>query len=93
MYIRYISRLSELHYTANNFVEAGLTLRLYAQLLSWSDHKLPAEMSYPSETEAERKEELVKRIMDCFDKGKVSCLFFKFIWFYYINYSEIWQFI
>ncbi|XP_059179495.1 dedicator of cytokinesis protein 3-like [Physella acuta] len=70
MYIRYISRLSELHYTANNFVEAGLTLRLYAQLLSWSDHKLPAEMSYPSETEAERKEELVKRIMDCFDKGK-----------------------
>ncbi|CAL1526646.1 unnamed protein product [Lymnaea stagnalis] len=70
MYIRYISRLYELHYTASNFVEAGLTLKLYAQLLSWSQTKLPKEMNYPSETEAQRKEELFTRIMDCFDKGK-----------------------
>lgn len=70
MYIRYISRLYELHYTASNFVEAGLTLKLYAQLLSWSQTKLPQEMTYPSETEAQRKEQLFTRIMDCFDKGK-----------------------
>lgn len=71
MYIRYISRLYELHYSASNFVEAGLTLRLYAQLLSWSQAIQPAEMSYARQTEAERKEELFVRIMDCFDKGKV----------------------
>ncbi|GFO40503.1 dedicator of cytokinesis protein 3-like, partial [Plakobranchus ocellatus] len=70
MYIRYISRLYELHLQASNFVEAGLTLRLYAQLLSWSSAALPAEMSYPSQTEAKRKEELFNRILDCFDKGK-----------------------
>ncbi|KAH9508035.1 Dedicator of cytokinesis protein 4 [Bulinus truncatus] len=70
MYIRYILRLFELHFTANNFVEAGLTLKLYAQLLKWSVVKLPPEMSYPSATEAERKEELYKRIIECFDKGK-----------------------
>lgn len=70
MYIRYISRLYELHLMASNFVEAGLTLRLYAQLLSWSTTALPAEMAYPSQTEAKRKEELFSRILDCFDKGK-----------------------
>ncbi|CAG5118885.1 unnamed protein product, partial [Candidula unifasciata] len=70
MYIRYISRLYELHYSASNFVEAGLTLRLYAQLLSWSKVMQPEEMSYPLQTEAERKEELFTRIMDCFDRGK-----------------------
>ena len=72
MYIRYISRLYDLHLMANNFVEAGLTLRLYANLLAWSAIALPAEMSYPSQTEARRKEELFNRILDCFDKGKVS---------------------
>ncbi|XP_012934627.1 dedicator of cytokinesis protein 4 [Aplysia californica] len=70
MYIRYISRLYELHYHASNFVEAGLTLRLYAQLLSWGSGNLPAEMSYSEQTEAERKEELLTKIVDCFDKGK-----------------------
>ncbi|BFZ08853.1 hypothetical protein BsWGS_11892 [Bradybaena similaris] len=70
MYIRYISRLYELHFSASNFVEAGLTLRLYAQLLTWSKVMHPEEMAYPLQTEAERKEELFSRIMDCFDKGK-----------------------
>ncbi|RUS82675.1 hypothetical protein EGW08_009578, partial [Elysia chlorotica] len=70
MYIRYISRLYELHLQANNFVEAGLTLRLYANLLAWSAVALPADMSYPGQTEARRKEELFSRILDCFDKGK-----------------------
>ncbi|KAK3780750.1 hypothetical protein RRG08_001856 [Elysia crispata] len=70
MYIRYISRLYDLHLMANNFVEAGLTLRLYANLLAWSAIALPVEMSYPSQTEARRKEELFNRILDCFDKGK-----------------------
>ncbi|BFZ10880.1 hypothetical protein BsWGS_13919 [Bradybaena similaris] len=70
MYIRYISRLYELHYSAGSFVEAGLTLQLYAQLLTWSHNIHQAEMSYPNQSESARKEELFSRILDCFDKGK-----------------------
>ena len=73
MYMRYISRLYELHFNAGNYVEAGLTLRLYAQLLSWtSTRQLPAEMAYSEQTEADRKEELLHKVVDCFDKGKVG---------------------
>ena len=72
MYMRYISRLYELHFKASNYVEAGLTLRLYANQLGWGREMLAAEMSYPEQTEGGRKEELMYKIIDSFDKGKVQ---------------------
>jgi dedicator of cytokinesis protein 3 len=64
MYIRYIKKLYELHITANNYVEAGLTLLQEAQLLRWSDDCYSHDW--------ERKEELYLQILSCFDKGMVS---------------------
>ncbi|XP_048252817.1 dedicator of cytokinesis protein 3-like isoform X2 [Haliotis rufescens] len=70
MYIRYINKLFILHHDANNFVEAGLTLQLYAQLLRWTPDQLSANLGYPSQKELERKEELTLKVIECFDKGK-----------------------
>ncbi|XP_061187697.1 dedicator of cytokinesis protein 3-like isoform X2 [Saccostrea echinata] len=71
MYIRYIKKLYDLHLTAQNYVEAGLTLKLYAQLLQWRDTMRKEELDYPNQPEWERKERVYLQIMDCFDKGKV----------------------
>ncbi|XP_056000807.1 dedicator of cytokinesis protein 3-like isoform X2 [Ostrea edulis] len=71
MYIRYIKKLYDLHLGAQNYVEAGLTLKLYAQLLQWRDSVRKAELDYPTQAEWERKERVYLQIMDCFDKGKV----------------------
>ncbi|XP_067684001.1 dedicator of cytokinesis protein 3-like isoform X3 [Haliotis asinina] len=70
MYIRYINKLFLLHHDANNFVEAGLTLQLYAQLLRWTTDQLSASLGYPAQKEWERKEELTLKVIECFDKGK-----------------------
>ncbi|GAB1608686.1 dedicator of cytokinesis protein 4 isoform X7 [Argonauta hians] len=70
MYIRYIHKLYELHLNTDSFVEAGLTLQLYACLLNWSENSLPTEMNYHSELQWERKEKLYLDIIECFDKGK-----------------------
>ncbi|XP_062572474.1 dedicator of cytokinesis protein 4-like [Saccostrea cucullata] len=71
MYIRYIKKLYDLHLAAQNYVEAGLTLKLYAQLLQWRDTMRKEELDYPNQPEWERKERVYLQIMDCFDKGKV----------------------
>lgn len=41
MYLRYIHRLHDLHLSAENFLEAGFTMKLYADQLSWSQRVLP----------------------------------------------------
>ncbi|KAJ8301822.1 hypothetical protein KUTeg_020809, partial [Tegillarca granosa] len=71
MYIRYIKKLFDLHFAATNYVEAGLTLQLYAQLLQWRDNIKQEELGFHAETEWERKENLYLKVLDCFDKGKV----------------------
>lgn len=78
MYVRYIDKLHTLHVDAQNYVEAGFTLLLYADLLpeGWVDDALQAELSYPPQRVWERKEALFKDIIDHFDKGKVSQPFF-----------------
>lgn len=73
MYIRYINKLYELHLSTDSYVEAGLTLRLYSELLDWNDSILASEMRYHAQQECERKEKLYLEIIDCFDRGKVSC--------------------
>lgn len=71
MYIRYIKKLYDLHLGAQNYVEAGLTLKLYAQLLQWKDGIRKEELDYLAQPEWERKERVYLQILDCFDKGKV----------------------
>jgi hypothetical protein len=74
MYIKYVNKLHDLHMVAGNHAEAGLTLQLYAKILTWSDNLLPEEMKYKQERERDRKEMLYTQIVNCFDKGKVSIL-------------------
>ena len=41
MYLRYIHRLHDLHLSAENYLEAGFTMKLYADQLNWSTQVLP----------------------------------------------------
>uniref|UniRef100_A0A182PP68 DOCKER domain-containing protein n=1 Tax=Anopheles epiroticus TaxID=199890 RepID=A0A182PP68_9DIPT len=68
MYIRYIYKLLDLHLGAENYVEAGLTLKLYADMLSWDSENISDESNGPREWE--QKEKIYKNIISYFDKGK-----------------------
>jgi hypothetical protein len=79
MYIRYIYKLCDLHIPAENYTEAGFTLKLHADSLTWSRTLLPASAGLPCsasdppaplETECQLKERLYLNIIDYFDKGK-----------------------
>nr|KAF6319385.1 dedicator of cytokinesis 4 [Myotis myotis] len=70
MYIRYIHKLYDLHLKAQNFTEAAYTLLLYDELLEWSDRPLREFLSYPTQTEWQRKEHLHLAIIQNFDRGK-----------------------
>lgn len=70
MYIRYIHKLYDLHLKAQNFTEAAYTLLLYDELLEWSDRPLREFLSYPMQTEWQRKEFLHLTIIQNFDRGK-----------------------
>lgn len=75
MYLRYIYKLHDLHKPADNFTEAGFTLKLYADSLSWhSSATLTNDpMCQPSGApEWYRKEQLYYEIITYFDKGKVN---------------------
>lgn len=52
--------------------EAAYTLLLYDELLEWSDRPLREFLSYPMQTEWQRKEQLHLAIIQNFDRGKVS---------------------
>lgn len=73
MYLRYIYKLHALHISADNYTEAGFTLKLYADSLSWaSTHPLVADPQCPTgQAEWQRKEVLCHQIIKYFDKGKV----------------------
>ena len=76
MYVRYVYKLHGLHVTAENNIEAGMTLFLYAKMLLWSNSILPSNGKRPEEPEWKRKEELYLQIIDYFDKGKVCfCIY------------------
>uniref|UniRef100_A0A182JRV2 DOCKER domain-containing protein n=1 Tax=Anopheles christyi TaxID=43041 RepID=A0A182JRV2_9DIPT len=68
MYVRYIYKLLDLHLGAENYVEAGLTLKLYADMLSWDSENISDESNGPREWE--QKEKIYKNIISYFDKGK-----------------------
>ncbi|XP_065079217.1 dedicator of cytokinesis protein 3 isoform X2 [Ochlerotatus camptorhynchus] len=68
MYVRYIYKLLDLHLGAENYIEAGLTLKLYADMLSWDSENISDESNGPREWE--QKEKMYKNIINYFDKGK-----------------------
>lgn len=70
MYIRYIYKLCELHLPAENYTEAAFTLKLHADLLTWSNRTLPADSRYCQQPEWQRRELLYLKIIEYFDKGK-----------------------
>jgi hypothetical protein len=75
MYTQYIKKLYDLHCKSKNFVEAGLSLQLYVQLLEWKNDYIHSEMGFRQEPQCERKEKLLLEIIECFDKGKVINMF------------------
>lgn len=71
MYLRYIYKLHDLHTSAENYTEAGFTMKLYADQLSWSSTAITTDLIYRNLMEWEVKEKLYKLIIDHFDRGKV----------------------
>ncbi|EEC15424.1 dedicator of cytokinesis protein, putative, partial [Ixodes scapularis] len=65
MYVRYVYKLCDLHLPAENFTEAAFTLKLHADLLSWSGDPLPADERHREQPQWQRKEALYLRILKC----------------------------
>ncbi|KAJ1522281.1 hypothetical protein ONE63_002583 [Megalurothrips usitatus] len=70
MYLRYIYKLHDLHFPAENFTEAGFTMKLYADQLTWSSAPLTGDPHYNNVSECQRKQQLYQQIINYFDKGK-----------------------
>ncbi|XP_045455436.1 dedicator of cytokinesis protein 1 [Melitaea cinxia] len=74
MYIRYVHRLAALHAAAGHLTEAGLTLKLHAKLLEWSDTPLPPRLRHPSSpdhaTHFELKMALYEEVARLLDGGR-----------------------
>ncbi|XP_046744108.1 dedicator of cytokinesis protein 3 isoform X1 [Diprion similis] len=70
MYLRYIYKLHDLHLAAENYTEAGFTMKLYADQLGWGATMLPPDHAHPQQPEWQRKELLYHQIIHYFDRGK-----------------------
>jgi len=74
IYLKYVYSLYEMHKSNQNFIEAGFTLKLHADLLEWNTLKklspLPEYGFDSEETSFERKEKLYLKIIDCFETSK-----------------------
>ncbi|KAK9889845.1 hypothetical protein WA026_007208 [Henosepilachna vigintioctopunctata] len=70
MYLRYIYKLHDLHFSAENYTEAGFTMKLHADQLSWTNHTPVADVSNANLTESQLKEKLYLQMIHYFDKGK-----------------------
>lgn len=76
MYVRYLDKLFQWHYHYNDNTEAGFTLKLYSNLLSWSDDPLPPYLRIAKyahcETHRSLKELLYSDMILCFHRGEVG---------------------
>ncbi|GAA5959558.1 hypothetical protein JCM3765_002370 [Sporobolomyces pararoseus] len=73
IYIRYVNRLVTYHIALGNETEAGLTLKLHADLHEWDLSKFVdavPDLDLPRQTEFARKETLYMRILDHLGRGK-----------------------
>ncbi|KAF3047962.1 hypothetical protein E8E12_001824 [Didymella heteroderae] len=73
MYIRYVHQLVDLQVDANNHTEAGLALRLHAELYEWDPNVTVdplTEPSMPPQSSFERKEQLYFQMIEHFETGQ-----------------------
>lgn len=70
-YLRYLSKLIDMHLEVGNHTEAAFTLKLYTDEIRWSNSLLKQLDGYrPAELEWRRKEALYEEIIHNFDLGK-----------------------
>ncbi|KAF2205630.1 hypothetical protein GQ43DRAFT_477220 [Delitschia confertaspora ATCC 74209] len=73
IYIRYVHQLVELQADAQNFTEAGLALRLHAELYEWDPTTMVGALNdphFPPQTSFERKEQLYFQMIKYFEDGQ-----------------------
>jgi tetratricopeptide (TPR) repeat protein len=72
IFLKYLLKLADVHAVNANYIEAGLTLLLHANKLTWSNDKILPALSteFPEESERARKEKLYNKAIVYFDKGK-----------------------
>ncbi|KAH7392512.1 hypothetical protein BKA66DRAFT_607037 [Pyrenochaeta sp. MPI-SDFR-AT-0127] len=73
IYIRYVHQLVELQAQAQNFTEAGLALRLHAELYEWDpNHTVDplTEPNFPPQSSFERKEQLYFQLIEHYENGQ-----------------------
>lgn len=73
MYIRYVHQLVDLQVDANNHTEAGLALRLHAELYQWDPNVALdplTEPTMPPQSAFERKEQLYFQMIEHFETGQ-----------------------
>jgi dedicator of cytokinesis protein 3 len=73
IYIRYVHQLVELQAEAQNFTEAGLALRLHAELYEWEPNTTVdplTDPSFPPQTSFERKEQLYFQMIEHYESGQ-----------------------
>jgi dedicator of cytokinesis protein 3 len=73
MYIRYVHQLVELQADAQNFTEAGLALRLHAELYEWDPSGTVdplTDPSFPPQTAFDRKEQLYFHMIEHYENGQ-----------------------
>jgi dedicator of cytokinesis protein 3 len=73
MYIRYVHQLVKLQSDAQNFTEAGLALRLHAELYEWDPNSTVdplVEPNFPPQSAFERKEQLYFQMIDHYENGQ-----------------------
>lgn len=71
VYIGYVHQLAEIQAGLHNYAEAGLALRLHADLYDWSSLMVPqlVDPAYPHQTSFERKEQLYFEMIRYFEDG------------------------
>ena len=73
IFVRYVHQLAMLQAEGRNHAEAGLALRLHAELYDWDPLKTApalADPEYPAQTHFERKERLYFEMIKHFEDGE-----------------------
>ncbi|KAH7075434.1 C2 domain in Dock180 and Zizimin proteins-domain-containing protein [Paraphoma chrysanthemicola] len=73
IYIRYVHQLVALQAEAQNFTEAGLALRLHAELYEWDPNTNVdplTDPSFPPQSSFERKEQLYFQMIEHYENGQ-----------------------
>jgi len=73
IYIRYVHQLVQLQADAQNFTEAGLALRLHAELYEWDPNATVdplTDPSFPPQSSFERKEQLYFQMIEHYENGQ-----------------------